>query len=409
MASIRRRSLFRPTAVSRGGDDDGLSSDEATYLATRKNTRTSSWLTNWSNRSSSTDSEPNPQRMLEKLGTPVSKTKRDLFQPRLGVECDKGMALPTMTTESGASSQVTSLEWEDDTDTYTSQVIYHGEAQTQRSLWNKSKEYLVLTEKYLYRYKSRNRAAAMFHDISKQKRHLMRAQSTPPGGLAFASPILESPGLSWGELPEQGSCIELHHVFAVCISCDSKPHFALALYWFNDLVMRPCVLNLVFQDRGSGDQWLAHISKQALQAGSRLESRSHWIQDEDLDGDDYTAFRIVKHVDREGAVQGSNEDAPNGIPQLAFLAVGQRKIHFIPIQNFGSYESHGIAALTSVDISDTDSRIKFTFRLVQPMTGCLKTSTNVMASLYANVVQQTSFSKAETVRMCIRRNCNDRQ
>jgi hypothetical protein len=362
MASIHRRNLSYLSTVGppTQSDDDCRGSDEV------KKSWASFWSTSNSNRSSGIDSPQNPPRKLKRLSAPVSKTKLDHFQPRLDIDFEKEIALSTVTATSTTSSQATSLEWEDGKDVYTAHVIYHGEAQTHSSLWSKSREYLVLTDKYLHRCKSRNQAATVFYEISKQKRHHTRAQSSPSASLVCAPPTLASPDLSWDELAELGSRIELHRVFAAYILYDSKPHFALALHWFNDRLIRPCVLNLVFQDSDSRDQWLAHIAKQALQAGSHLNSRLHWVQDEDLQADDYTAFRIVKHVDRDETAQGPNEDTQNGLPQLAFLAVGCYKIHFIPIQNFGKYESYGIAALTSIDISGTDSRIKFTFRFVPP-------------------------------------------
>ena len=262
MAPIYRRSLsglpsFDPPTQN---DHDGRNSD--TPVPMKKN-RTSFWSTNGSNRSNGINSRQNPSRKLKKLAAPVFKTNLDPFQPRLDADFEKEIAQSTVTATSAASSQGTSLEWEDGKDAYTARVVFHGEAHTQSSLWNKSKEYLVLTDKYLHRCKSRNQAAASFYEISEQKRSHTRAHSSPSASLACSPSTLVSPDLYSGEFPEQGSHIELHRIFAVYILRDSKPHFALTLHWFDDRVMRPCMLNLLFQHSDSRNQWLAHITKQA--------------------------------------------------------------------------------------------------------------------------------------------------
>jgi hypothetical protein len=47
-------------------------------------------------------------------------------------------------------------------DTRVGQVLHYGEVQTSSSMFRKKKEYLVLTEKHLIRYKSQSKAAEAF-------------------------------------------------------------------------------------------------------------------------------------------------------------------------------------------------------------------------------------------------------
>jgi hypothetical protein len=47
-------------------------------------------------------------------------------------------------------------------DTRHGQVLHHGEVQTSSSMFRKKKEYLVLTEKHLIRYKTQSKAVEAF-------------------------------------------------------------------------------------------------------------------------------------------------------------------------------------------------------------------------------------------------------
>ncbi len=262
-------------------------------------------------------------------------------------------------------------------------VLLHGEVQTSAGMFRKKKEYLVLTETHIMRYKSQGKAADAFLAVP------------PPSG--------RSQGPKHGHMPSYGSQsdlradsessgdkdgrVSLRQVVAVYQGDDGKPYFSLDVCYMDEDSAQSSALNLQFSVAEDRDVWLRNIRsasniarlRQSVQISSfNVENAARIIErDHDYDPANCAMFKVVQRQTLKSNRNSSTDDLTKLAANVCFLVIGVHKVHLIQLVKpsgrsgspslgpASSQAAYGILNVTSIRVSDIDDTFELTFR--QPL------------------------------------------
>ncbi|QIW99540.1 hypothetical protein AMS68_005058 [Peltaster fructicola] len=300
---------------------------------------------------------------------------------------------------SAASTTAPSLTFgETLTDTTSSSrtVRIHGEVQTSAGMFRKKKEYLVLTENTLTRYKSQAKAAETFssipHSLSRSST-IKHGQMPSYGSSGDLQTVSDSSGEKTGR-------IALQQVVAVHTPDDGKPYFTIEVSYLDEDSGQAAAITLQFGNPQERDTWLQSIRAAVIDARMRdtqhissynLENAARIIErDNDYDPDNCVIYKIVQ---RHSSVKSrsSSDDLTKVASTVGLLAIGVHKIHLMPVArsvnrtsspSLGSAapvsSSYGILTMSSLRVSDSDDSFELTLRrpLQRPRTLYLASSSS---------------------------------
>ncbi|KAF2142978.1 uncharacterized protein K452DRAFT_225981 [Aplosporella prunicola CBS 121167] len=301
---------------------------------------------------------------------------------------------------SAVSSKAPSVNWGEfgDLGLRSRNVLLHGEVQTSSTLFRRKKEYLVLTETHVVRFKTQQKASETFSEIwsplnrSASSKH----QSRPSVGSIqdFQSCASENSG-------ERNVGTPLRQVIAIYQLVDDRPYFAFEITYMDEESNHPYAMTLQFGSPEDMTKWLTAIKAAANRVRSldentisenntRLAARI--VEREgDYDPRNFALYKVVQRPSHKpGLASSSSDDLTKISNSVCFLAVGIHKIHLIPIfksrqrssspnlMMYPSEASFGILTLTSVRLSEIDDTFELVFR-----TPLQKPKVLLMASLAA--------------------------
>lgn len=276
----------------------------------------------------------------------------------------------------------------------TKTVLHHGEVQTSGSMFRKKKEYLVLTETHIVRFKSQAKASEVFHSIppSFGRSPTIRHSSSQSIGSAqdahsFGS---DSSGDKEGKIP-------LRQVVAIYAHEDGRPYFALEVCSLEEESNQASAMTLQFNQPEERDTWMSAIRSAASTMRS-IDPRpiSHYNanyiartveREGDYDPSQFQLYKVVQRSSHKIGGRSSTDDLSKIISVVCFLAIGIHKVHLIPLPKTSSRTSspalsqsahgaHGILTINAVKVSRHDDSVELTFR--QPLK---RTKTLHLASL----------------------------
>ncbi|KAK7550395.1 leucine rich repeat protein-like protein [Phyllosticta citricarpa] len=288
---------------------------------------------------------------------------------------------------SALSSKTPSVNWGEfnDVGLHSRKIILHGEVQTSSTLFRRKKEYLVLTETHVVRFKNQQKAAETFGEIfaplhrssSLKQRH----HSNPSIGSIqeFQSFVSDHSG-------ERHIGTPLKQIIAVYQLVDDRPYFAFEICYLEEDSNHDFSMTLQFGSPEDMKTWLAAVRSAAYQIKTQDESHiSHQNvrlaarvveREGDYDPNAFSLFKVVQRpTGRTGSASSSTDDLTKIASTVCFLAVGIHKVHMIPVfksrqrassPNLLSYPSEvsfGILTLTSVRLSESDDTFELVFRV----------------------------------------------
>ncbi|KAF1947000.1 RNI-like protein [Clathrospora elynae] len=264
------------------------------------------------------------------------------------------------------------------------QVLQHGEVQTSSSMFRKKREYLVLTEKHLIRYKNHSKAAETFPGIPSPyaRANSYRHSYSPSTGSSHEPQPLASESSG-----DRNHGIPLRHIVAVYHLDDGRPHFALELYYLDDESNHASSMTLQFGDPEEMYAWLRTIREAANQRrladakpisphNSHLAARVVEAE-RDYVPPHYAIYKAVLRPQGKTTKSSSDDLAKTSAASasVCFLAVGVHKVHIIPLfkpasqrssspslVSHNTQSSHGILTLTDVCVNELDDTFQLTFR-----------------------------------------------
>ncbi|KAF2811573.1 leucine rich repeat protein-like protein [Mytilinidion resinicola] len=261
-------------------------------------------------------------------------------------------------------------------------VLHHGEVQTSSSMFRKKKEYLVLTETHLVRFKSHHKASETFSAVPSplsrglSNVNVRHSQSPSAGSHEFKSVPSEASGDR-----EMGT--PLRQIVAVYDLDDGRPHFAIEITYLDDETNHASSMTLQFGDPEDMKLWLAAIREAAnrvrladLNPLSDMNSElcARVVEREfDYVPPNYAIYKVVQRPLGKTGSRSSSDDLSKAISTVCFLAIGVHKVHLIPLfrpqrpsgtslASQNAQSSYGILTITELKVSEKDDSFELTFR-----------------------------------------------
>lgn len=263
-------------------------------------------------------------------------------------------------------------------------VLFNGEVQTTSGMFRKKKEYLVLTETHLLRFKSQTRAREAFPSIPSPygRSHTTRHPSTTSIGS-----FQEVQSVNSHASAEHENQIPLRQIVTVYRLEDGRPFFTTEVVWLDEDTHGVGSIQLMLHDPKDADLWHSSIRGAAQKARLLMTEPFparivRYLATAVEGADDYDSghFQIFRVVRRTTSKPGrSSDDLQKLGSSVAYLVVGLNKVHLIPpppdsnspngrISNVKiSRSSWGIVSLLDVRVTYEDDRFELGFR--QPMRG----------------------------------------
>lgn len=258
-------------------------------------------------------------------------------------------------------------------------VLHHGEVQTTSGMFRKKKEYLVLTDTHLIRFKSQSRASETF------------PSSIPP---AFGSSRRHPSTTSIGSLQEVQSNnshasaegenrIPLGQIVTAYKVEDGRPFFTTEVVYLDEEYHGVGSIQLMLHDPKEADLWHTSIRGAAQKARLLMEEPypervvRYLVQIlegvDDYDPNHFHVFRVVRRAAIQKGGKSSSDDLQKLGSSVFYMVIGITRMHMIPIPDFSdasgrliaskaSRSSFGLVSLVSINCKYEDDRFEIAFR-----------------------------------------------
>ncbi|PVI07577.1 leucine rich repeat protein-like protein [Periconia macrospinosa] len=398
----KRRSIFARgplggafSALQGSGSASNKDDSEPANLLRKR--RTASLMTSLSVASSAADDEssttaspsiakdsllsPTP-RSLGSHGSKASYRRSSTFSSLKGLRIpdEDGEPLSASSTRSRPFSSL----WSPTDDTLRNrQVLHHGEVQTSSSMFRKKKEYMVLTETHLIRFKSQHKAAESFPSIPIPYN---RNSSYRHSQSFSTSSSQELQSLASDHSGDRDLGTPLRQIVAAYQLADGRPHFDFEIFYLDEETNQASSMTLQFSDPDEMLVWLEKIREAAnrvrLADPNPLSAHNSHLAarvveaERDYVPPHYAIYKVVQRSLSKTGSRSSSDDLSKTLSTVCFLAIGVHKVHLIPLfkppsqrsstpslQSNSALVSHGILTLTELGVSEVDDTLELTFRL----------------------------------------------
>jgi hypothetical protein len=260
-------------------------------------------------------------------------------------------------------------------------VLHHGEVQTTSGMFRKKKEYLVLTETHLIRFKSQSRASETFPSIPPAHG---RSGSTRHPSTTSVGSLQEVQSIHSHSSAEFDQRIPLCQIVTAYKVEDGKPFFTTEVVYLDEEFHGVGSIQLILHDPKEADLW--HTSIKAAAQKTRLLMHEPYPQRvirylvqileaaDDYDANHFQVFRVVRRVAVPKGGRSSSDDLQKLGALVFYMVVGINRLHMIPIPDFSDPSGRlvkpklnrsifGLVTLATVNVSFSDDRFEIGFRL----------------------------------------------
>ncbi|KAF1957362.1 leucine rich repeat protein [Byssothecium circinans] len=389
----KRRSFFGRSSLGAALGSSSSSKDESEPANLLRKRRTASLMTTLSHASNAPEnaaagSNTIVGRPLSPAPSPRTPGSRNSSYRSSTFGSLKGHRIPDDDGESLSSSPTLSpflsSNWTQGDETVRNRhVLYHGEVQTSSSMFRKKKEYMVLTETHLCRFKTQSKAAEAFPSIPLPHN---RVSSYRHSQAISANSSQELQSLASDHSGDRDSGIPLRQIVAAYHLDDGRPHFDFEIFSLDDETNQASSMTLQFTDPDEMRLWLEKIRESAnrvrLADSAPLSAyNSHLAArvveaERDYVPPHYAIYKVVQRPLGKNGSRSSSDDLSKNLATVCFLAIGVHKVHLIPLFKPPSQRSstpslisssaqlsYGILALTELRLSDVDDNLELTFRV----------------------------------------------
>lgn len=259
-------------------------------------------------------------------------------------------------------------------------VLYHGEVQTESGMFRKKREYLVLTDTHLIRFKSQQRASDTFSSIPP---FYGRSSTRHPSNTSVGS--LQEVQSNHSHASAEGeNRISLSQIVTAYRVEDGRPFFTTEVVYLDEEYHGVGSIQLMLYDPTDADLWLSSI-RGAAQKARLLQSEPYPQRIirylirlleglHDYDPDHFQVFRVVR---RSLAVKHGRTSSSDDMQKLGgtvfYMVIGINSLHLIPVPDFtdssgrllmpkNSRHTHGIVSLYQINMLSGDDRFELAFR-----------------------------------------------
>jgi hypothetical protein len=261
-------------------------------------------------------------------------------------------------------------------------VLHHGEVQTTSGLFRKKREYLVLTDTHLVRYKSQSRASEVFPSIQPS---IGRSSTTRHPSTASIGSLQDLQSLNSHASYEIENAIPLDQIVTAYRVEDGRPFFTTEVVYLDEEINLVGSIQLMLNDPKEADLW--HTSIRGAAQKARLISSQPYpervvlylvnVLEAALDYDEahFTIFRVVRRAATKSGVRSSSDDlAKLGTP-VSYMVIGINQVHLISLPDFAESSPRildakankakfGLVSLVSMDVQHADDTFQLGFRSV---------------------------------------------
>jgi hypothetical protein len=258
-------------------------------------------------------------------------------------------------------------------------VLHHGEVQTTSGLFRKKKEYLVLTETHLIRYKSQSRASEVFPSILPS---FGRSSTTKHPSTASVGSLQDLQSLNSHASTEGDNAIPLKQIVTAYKVEDGRPFFTTEVVYLDEESNLVGSVQLMLNDPEEADLW--HTSIRGAAQKARLISSQPYpdrvilylvnVLEAALDYDEahFTIFRVVRRASGKAVGRSSDDFAKLG-SSVSYMVIGINQLHLISLPDFAesstrildakaSKTKYGLVSLVSIDVQHADDTFQLGFR-----------------------------------------------
>jgi hypothetical protein len=297
-------------------------------------------------------------------------------------EEDESDTLYSPTSESPGEGQ---LDLGSSTSSSTT-VLHHGEVQTTIGMFRKKKEYLVLTETHLIRFKSQSRASETFPVVPPVP---SRANGTRHPSTASIGSLQEIQSNHSHSSADFDSRIPLGQIVTAYKVDDGRPFFTTEVVYLDEEHYGVGSIQLMLHDPREADLW--HTSIRAAAQKARLMLPEPYPKRvvrylvrvletaDDYDASHFQVFRVLRRAPVPKGGRSSSDDLQKLGASVFYMVIGINRLHMIPLPDFGHLAGRfsipkggrnmfGLTTLVAMNASYSDDKFELCFRLpLQPI------------------------------------------
>ncbi|KAI9893541.1 MAG: hypothetical protein M1814_006337 [Vezdaea aestivalis] len=244
-------------------------------------------------------------------------------------------------------------------------VQLYGDVHVSGGMFGKRKEFLVLTETHLVRFKNRARAQEVYASIPGS---LSRAMLIKHTSFTSIHSLQDSPTVTSISSAEVKQGIQLNQIVAISRLDDGRPTFSIEVAHLEDEISHASSMIIQIGDPKDADLWLSSIRGAATKA--RLTDPSEYTKmtvervvahldlDRDYDPHQFKLYKVVQRISGR-SMSRSSEDPSKSTASVKYLAVGAHKVHLIPLQDTIRRTSSNVSAVSAMPAVDLASQASF--------------------------------------------------
>lgn len=258
-------------------------------------------------------------------------------------------------------------------------VIHHGEIQTTSGMFRKKKEYLVLTDTHLIRFKNHLRASDAFPLIPSPSTG--RSNSVRQKSSASIASLHDVHSTGSHTSFDNENRVPLTQIVSVYRVEDGKPFSTTEVVYLDEEFHGVGSLQFTLHDSKEADIWLKYIRESAEKSRSLTQQSypprvvcylmSALEKEDDYDDTHFQTYRVVK---RSPAPKSKYTDELQKLGSVVYyLVVGINRIHLIPVPDFSgssgqlifpkaSRSAFGIVSLVDLKLSKDNDKFEIAFR-----------------------------------------------
>ncbi|RDW89643.1 putative leucine rich repeat protein [Coleophoma cylindrospora] len=259
-------------------------------------------------------------------------------------------------------------------------VLHHGEVQTSTGMFKKKKEYLVLTDTNLIRFKTQARAHDVFPTIPPAYGRSASTRHPSTTSIGSLQEVQSNNSRDSGSTRENR--IPLNQIVTAYKLEDGRPFFTTEVVYLDEEYHGVGAVQLMLHDPKDADLW--HTSIRAAAQKAKLIMLLPYPQRvidyvigilehlTDYDPYNFKVFRVVKRFAAPRGGKNSSDDLTKLGSSVYYMAIGINKVHLIPVPDFSApsrlvspktkRESYGIVELVAMNVQYTDDRFDLSFR-----------------------------------------------
>jgi hypothetical protein len=292
-------------------------------------------------------------------------------------------------------------------------VLYHGEIQTTSGMFRKKKEYLVLTDTHLIRFKSQSRASETFSSIPPS---FGRSASTHHPSTTSVGSLQEIQSATSHTSTDGENRIPLRQIVTVYKVEDGRPFFTTEVVYLDEDYHGAGSIQLMLHDPKEADLWHTSIRGAAEKARLLMEEPypdrvirylvSAVEAVDDYDADHFQIFRVVRRTTVLKNGRSSSDDLQKLGTSLSYLAVGINRVHLIPLPDFTdaagrlfqpktSRSTYGIVSIIDIRVSYDDDRFELAFRTPTQLADILEFAASAPTDVAVALIRAWQYLKPQ--------------